>query len=397
MILLWKIQPVHDDALTSLSENGTEVMLAIPREEPSLDAERSQRSQTALQKDSSIAALYAPLKGDEEKPCVKTLSSNSKSQEAASLRPPLPGKRESSAAPPGNYTDIELLVARVKRLDALSKAGEVGAVASVDGEREPTRWNFKKGMGGSPCFAPIDRSQQDSSDDHAKSQVKESAVPTPQELVDGSTDFQVIYRRRPGSPGSNLGTIAASSVASMSSFGVPVTTTIHKPLLKSKSPSREWRSSAKQLTAHPFFWKTHPRGTFTSYGPNLPKTMLSPFQHKSFTNQDMVIHPPETAPSTSIVVPLSIMKTIEEKVENEKSETRDLDTTFWSRDTDPTAMRPQDREGFSKVTPPTKQRSPACRHLKLRENTVEIQAPRATNGSSIHFEEVQFSTSWTGA
>lgn len=274
MILRWKIQPVHDDddALTSLStENETEVLLGIPREEPSLDAERSQ---TTLQKDSSKVALYAPSKDDDEKLCVKTRSSITKSHEAAGLRPPLSGKREKSAASSDMYNDIELLVARVKRLDALSKAGEVAAVASVDGEGDPTVSNVKKGTGETPYFAPTDRLQQGSSVDHAKCQEKETAAPTVQELVDGSNDFQVIYRRQPGSPGTIWGTIAASSIASMSSFDVPATTAVHRSVLIPKYPSRETRSSAKQLTAHPFFWRTHPRGTFTSYGNILPQKKI---------------------------------------------------------------------------------------------------------------------------
>jgi hypothetical protein len=89
------------------------------------------------------------------------------------------------------------------------------------------------------------------------------------------------------------------------------------------------------------------------------------------------------------------MTTVEEKEKTEKDSEfngSDAGTTFWSRKIDPTAMRPQDLEGLSKLRPSTQQQSPACRHFKdqkLRENT--------TSGSSIIFPEGQFSTSWTGA
>ena len=120
---------------------------------------------------------------------------------------------------------------------------------------------------------------------------------------------------------------------------------------------------------------------------------LSPLRNKSLTSQDIVFNPRETAPSSSIVVPLSIMTTVEEKEKTEKDSEfngSDADTTFWSRKIDPTATRPQDLEGLSKLRPSTQQQSPACRHFKdqkRRENT--------TSGSSIIFPEGQLSTSWT--
>ena len=389
MMLRWNLQPVHDDALTSLSiENETEFLLGIPREAPSLDAERSQ---VAPKKNSSKVSLFALLKDDEKKLRVNTRSSIPRSQEVAAH---LFDKRRNSSAPLDVYNDIQLLVARVKQLDALSKVGEVAAVASVDCERAPTISNVKKGVGGTPSFLATDRSQQDEAVVHAKCHEEETAPLTVQELVDGSNDFQVIYRRQPGNTGNILGTTAASSIATMSSCGVLATTTVNKPLLMPHCASRESPSSAKQLTPHPFFWRTHPPRTFISSGPYLPQKLLSPMRNKSFTNQDIVINLWKTAPSSSIGVPLSIRKTAEEIEKNEKDSEQhgsDTDTTFRSSETDPIAVRPQDLEVLSEWRHSTQQPSPACRRFK-DEELLDTRS-----GSSILFPEFQFSTSWTEA
>jgi hypothetical protein len=372
-----KIRPVHYDVSTALCSIPERIL----GEEQSVDAVRPQ---TALQEESSIAALYAPLK-DEKEDIAET--------QGRGIRPPVRSDK---------YNDIEHLIARVERLDALSKCGEVTAVASADGEVEPLGSNAKKDIDRSSNFVLIDRPQRDSSDENARSQEKKIAALTVNDFVDGSHDFQVIYRRRPGSPGSTLETTAASSVTSMSSFGIPTSNSIRKLLPISSSLSRERLLSNKQPTAHPFFWRTHPRGTFTSYGPYLPKTMLSPLRDEPSTNQDVKINPREATTSFSLVAPSPRMKTVEEEEGNDKdgeAQGSKSSSTFWSKDTDPNATKPQDYDGFLRLTPPPEQpRSPARLEFKTqkREKTVEIQAPGTMNGSTIPFPEFEFSTSWTG-
>jgi hypothetical protein len=369
-----KIQPVGcnvSKALGSIPER-------IPREVQLVDVERSQ---IMLKKDSNIAVLYVPLRDEKE--------DDSETQHGV-FKPPVRSDK---------YNDIEHLIARVERLDALSRSGEETVVPSVDGEAEPPGSNATKNKVTPSNFV---RPQRESLDENAMSQEKKLAAPILKDLVDGSHDFQLIYRRRPGSPGSTLEITSASSVASMSSFGIPTANYIRKLLPMSNSLSQQSLSIDKQPTAHPFFWRTHPRGTFTSYGPHVPKARLSPLRDGPLINKDLKITLRETTLSDCLVVPSPRMKTVEEEEGNEKgseAEVSEPSSTFWSKDTDPNALRPNDYEGLIRFTPPPEQRRPPA-HREFagqnREKTADIQAQGTKNGSTMHFAEFKFSTTWTG-
>jgi hypothetical protein len=97
---------------------------------------------------------------------------------------------------------------------------------------------------------------------------------------DGAQDFQVLYRRGDGresggrdSPLSSQvqTSVATSSMLTISSFGIPG---IQREVPVITPPTQKIRPK-RQLTSHPFFWRTHPRETFTSYGKSHTKRVFS--------------------------------------------------------------------------------------------------------------------------
>jgi hypothetical protein len=385
----WNIEPLHNKAADEVrlpKKLQPVIPERIPREERSLDVDSSQ---TVLQKDSSIAAL-----------CVRSKEEKEGFSEKGFSETPVIAIRRLLLS--DKYNDIQDLIARVERLDALSKSGEETAVASVDGEAEPPGSNTTKDVDTPSNFETIDRPKRESSDENARSQEKNIAAPTVIDLVDGSHDFQIIYRRRPGSPGSTFEIVSASSFASMSLFGIPTDNNIRKLFPISNSLRQKSLPSDKRLTAHPFFWRTHPRGTFTSYGPNVPKARLSPLRGGPPINQDVKIALQEATTSDYFIAPSPRRKAVKEEDGNEKgseAQVSEPSSTFWSKDTNPNALRPNDYEGLIKLIPPPEQpRSPARRECKTqkREKTTDTQAHGTENASTIHFPDLEFSTSWTG-
>ena len=318
------------------------------------------------------------------------------------------GSSGNSSAPTGvSYNHVEALIARVKRLDAVVKAGEKeeaallsdGKVAKLESadsstvkpsnemkvnhapdstanpgaEMKAQNSTAEQDITRSPAIKPIQSSLLDSPPrlrktgvwgaptgseaktdavDHERPIRQRNAIDLDARSVrdarkevidDGAQDFQVIYRRgrdcdSPACSSQIRTSVAPSSVVTVSSFGIPGVPVIQKPLPIVTPPIQKSRST-KQVTAHAFFWRTHPKDIFTSYGPNRPKTILAPLRGK---NSQVMVNPPGSfnrkfTTNSLTTLRSSRMRTVKEGGEH-KYETRDMEAnrdTFSSMEKDP--------------------------------------------------------------
>jgi len=336
-----EVQPTYDDA---------HVVFENPSSETGTDISRASKTHqsAAIQGSRSMKpAKPVVIKDEDDAVGPPELSPRS-------LRVSKTG--ESSALPTGDaYDNVESLIARVKRLDAVIQAGdeEASARSAEEASRSVTKENVKVGNPGPAVeqstnvprvIKPLDSPRHDSPirqrRSHDEDDSSEQHV-TSKDVDDGSQHFQVLYRRGRDSPVSSIvkTSVASSSIVTMSSFHIPETPVIQRsvPVV---TPTTEKSRSANQVTARPFFWRTHPKGIFTSYRPNRPKTMLALLQDG---NKKAILSLPGSSrvlsPDSSISSKSLRMRTVQE-VGEQKNGSRYRATsqeTFWSKDSDPVA------------------------------------------------------------
>lgn len=393
-----KIQPTYDDA-------------HIVFQSPSSDAGGTDVSRgskgKASTRNATLEGRRSKVKPKPAKPVVLDDDNNGE----AIVDPPEISRSTAVVAPSqeDSYSDVEALIARVKRLDAVVKAGdeeeaarsvvnEEEAVVVVAGEGDteqvetndcviqkeetdklpvavvepiasprydspPRRRKVAENMTSDVSAGEKERREEETAqhlqvtNEPRAAAVKPVVSPSPHDspsrqeksvdavtssasadekkaIDDGSEHFQVIYRRgREHSPvNSHVKTsvATASSIVTMSSFGIPGVPMVQKAAAIVTPVHHRPRST------HPFFWRTHPKEIFTSYAPNRPKTMLAPLQggeKRTLSNR-------VTSSAAPTISRSARMRTVEEFGENgeQKYETRYRATnpyTFWSKERDP--------------------------------------------------------------
>ena len=328
------MQPTYDDAYVVFENPNSEVGTNV--------------SQTIIQEGSTVEPSPA-------EPVI--LSSSSLSCPKNDIK----ANEGGSSVPTGeDYNNVESLIARVKRLDAMVQAGEAQEAArtaehasrSISRDLSPVEAqdSSKQEQDSTKPIRPIDSPRRDSPIRQRMSQEEDDQQDDEgmNEVVeDGSQHFQVLYRRGRDSPLSSQvkTSVATSSIVTMSSFHIPGIPVMQKavPIV---TPPMQKSHLADQVTAHPFFWRTHPREMFTSYGPNRPKTKLAFLQNG---NRQAVLKTPNVYVGSRSMRMQTVSELGEQKYDTRYRETN-ARATFWSKDSDPVAESPtlhDGRTGFS--------------------------------------------------
>lgn len=350
-----KMQPTYDDAhmvfRSPSSDAGTDVSRGARQEAISKAKTEKSNCKPSPAKPVVLEDGEALLEPTESSPRFLAASKSS----------------GSSSLPTGDsYGNVESLIARVRRLDAVVQAGEEEQAARSHVEEsarspveEAVRSVFEESAemkqsdsimttdtNDSPVIKPIASPCHDSPTRAEKS----GGVEAKEDIDDASRHFQVIYRRGRDSPvNSQVKTsVATSSIVTMSSFGISEVPVMQRavPVV---TPTSQKTRDATQLKAHPFFWRTHPKEIFTSYTPNRPKTMLAPLQNgykKDIVNLPSSYTRKGFPPNSSISSRSLRMRTVEE-VGEQKYDTRYRATSHerpWSGDRD---LRGEGTAGFS--------------------------------------------------
>lgn len=380
-----KIQPTFDDAVVIFqspsSDAGTQVSQG--------SKDKAATSQTISSKAESKV---------EPSPAKPVILSDDNDGEEAIIGPPAIS-RSTDAAPTGtqhdSYSHVESLIARVKRLDAVVKAGEEEEVArGIVQEKEASSFDLKeKGdatvdtedfvldkkrdksidscpneglplrqqspidtvtrneimdemethKGDSPQFdksstnepphdSPPHRQQQKSN----RSVTPSASADEKESSVDGANHFKVIYQRGDGIPRNSP--LKATSVATTTTSSIVTVSSFGIPGIQSIQKTTATVTPPIHhrplRTPHPFFWRTHPKEIFTSYAstPNRQKTLMAPLQG--------VKSKPLSTNRVSSHGPIkssrqSRMRTVEESGEQKQGFRATNPYTFWSKERDP--------------------------------------------------------------
>ena len=389
-----KIQPTYDDV---------DVVFQSPSSDAGTQVSRGSKGQATSQ---AFTNGEDKAKPSPAKPVI--LQDNNDGVEAI-IGPPAISRSTgaSTGTQDDSYSHVESLIARVKRLDAVVKAGEDEEVArgvvkekegtcfdleerrdtTVDTEdfvldkkpettepshdeksidsssnedhtlRELSKFTPSESLdekeareNGSPRFnesspnepkstilKPIVSPPHDSPPhQHPKSNRIVTSSPSADEKEssdDGANHFQVIYRRGDDSPRNthlkttSVATTTASSIVTVSSFGIPGIQSVQKTTaIVTPIHHRSLR------TSHPFFWRTHPKEIFTSYSstPNRQKTSMAPLQgikSKALSTKRSSSHGPIRSSRQ--------LRTVEESGEQKHGFRATNPYTFWSKERDP--------------------------------------------------------------